>query len=131
VPLSSNIYQVYEDKTRWINTESISFERSFKMICLGIDIANKLHFTTAISSDGEILKEPFEFSNGHDGFQRLISVIESFNDNNLIIGLESTAHYGHNLVYFLYNLTFKICVINPIRFICFVCFMLSVVFIND
>lgn len=85
------------------------------MIYLGIDIAKKLHFAAAISSDGEILKEPFEFSNDHDGFKKLMSVIESFDDNNLIIGLESTAHYGHNLVYFLYNLNFKICVINPIQ----------------
>lgn len=115
MPLSSNICQVYEDKTRWINTESVSFERSFKMIYLGIDIAKNLHFASAISSDGEILKEPFEFSNDHDGLQKLMSVIESFDDNNLIIGLESTAHYGHNLVHFLYNLNFKICVINPIQ----------------
>lgn len=32
----------------------------------------------------------------------------------IIIGLESTAHYGDNLVRFLINKGFKVCVLNPI-----------------
>lgn len=85
------------------------------MIYVGVDIAKKLHFASVLSSDGEILVEPFEFSNDDDGFCRLISKIESFDMNNLIIGLESTAHYGNNLVFYLYSLGYKVCVINPLR----------------
>lgn len=33
------------------------------MIYAGIDIAKLNHFTTAVSSDGEILIEPFKFTN--------------------------------------------------------------------
>ncbi len=85
------------------------------MIYVGIDIAKKNHFASVLSSDGEVLVEPFEFSNDDDGFNRLISNLDSFEKNNLIIGLESTAHYGNNLVHFLYSLHYKVCVINPIQ----------------
>jgi len=82
---------------------------------VGIDIAKQIHFASVLSSDGEILIEPFEFYNDNDGFCRLISALESFDQDNLIIGLESTAHYGNNLVSYLYSLHYKVCVINPIQ----------------
>ena len=65
-------------------------------IFVGIDIAKLNHFAAAISSDGEIIPLPFKFTNDADGFQLLISKLESF-DKNIIIGLESTAHYGTTL----------------------------------
>ena len=70
-------------------------------IYVGIDIAKLNHFAAAISSDGEIIIEPFKFTNDADGFQLLVSKLESFDKNSIIIGLESTAHYGDNLVRFL------------------------------
>ena len=71
------------------------------MIYVGIDIAKLNHFASAISSDGEILIEPFKFTNDNDGFQLLISKLDSLDKDSIIIGLESTAHYGDNLVRFL------------------------------
>ena len=47
-------------------------------IFVGIDIAKLNHFAAAISSDGEILIEPFKFTNDADGFQLLVSKLESF-----------------------------------------------------
>ena len=38
-----------------------------------------------------------------------------FDQNSIIIGLESTAHYGDNLVRFLISKDFKVCVLNPIQ----------------
>lgn len=84
------------------------------MIYVGIDIAKLNHFASALSSDGEILIEPFKFTNDGDGFQLLISKLDSFGLDNLIIGLESTAHYGDNLVRFLVATGFKVCVLNPL-----------------
>lgn len=84
------------------------------MIYVGIDIAKLNHFASAISSEGEVLIEPFKFTNDADGFQLLLSKLESFNLDNLIIGLESTAHYGDNLVRYLVASNFKVCVLNPI-----------------
>lgn len=85
------------------------------MIYVGIDIAKLNHFASAISSDGEVLIEPFKFTNDGDGFHLLISKLESFEQNNIIIGLESTAHYGDNLVRYLVANSFKVCVLNPIK----------------
>lgn len=84
------------------------------MIYVGIDIAKLNHFASAISSDGEILIEPFKFTNDGDGFQLLVSKLESLGSDNIIIGLESTAHYGDNLVRYLVASSFKVCVLNPI-----------------
>lgn len=85
------------------------------MIYVGIDIAKLNHFAAAISSDGEILIEPFKFTNDYDGFYLLLSHLAPLDQNSIIIGLESTAHYGDNLVRFLINKGFKVCVLNPIQ----------------
>lgn len=85
------------------------------MIYVGIDIAKLNHFASALSSDGEIILKPFKFTNDYDGFQKLISQLDSFEKDSLIIGLESTAHYGNNLVEFLVSNNYKVCVINPIQ----------------
>ena len=85
------------------------------MIYVGIDIAKLNHFASAISSEGEILIEPFQFCNDSDGFHLLLSKLESFDKSSLIIGLESTAHYGDNLVRYLVAENYKVCVLNPIK----------------
>ena len=85
------------------------------MIYVGIDIAKLNHFAAAVSSDGEILIEPFKFTNDHDGFYLLLSKLAPLDQNSIIIGLESTAHYGDNLVRFLISKDFKVCVLNPIQ----------------
>ena len=85
------------------------------MFYVGIDIAKLNHFASAISSDGEILIEPFKFSNDSDGFHLLISKLDSFDKSSIIIGLESTAYYGDNLVRYLVAENYKVCVINPIK----------------
>ena len=82
-------------------------------IYVGIDIAKLNHFAAAISSDGEILIEPFQFSNDYDGFYLLLSHLAPLDQNSIIIGIESTTHYGDNLVRFLISKDFKVCVLNP------------------
>lgn len=84
------------------------------MIFVGIDIAKLFHFASALSADGEVLIEPFQFSNDSDGFQLLLSKLDPFDKDSLIIGLESTAHYGDNLVRYLVASSYKVCVLNPI-----------------
>ena len=84
------------------------------MIYVGIDIAKLNHFAAAISSQGEVLIEPFKFSNDYDGFYLLLSKLAPLDQNSIIIGLGSTAHYGDNLVHFLINKDFKVCVLKPL-----------------
>ena len=85
------------------------------MIYVGIDIAKLNHFASAISSDGEELIKPFKFTNDNDGFHLLISKLDPLDKDSLIIGLESTAHYGDNLVRYLVAGNYKVCVLNPIK----------------
>ena len=85
------------------------------MVYVGIDIAKLNHFASAVSSDGEVLIEPFQFTNDGDGFRFLSSKLDSLSKDRLIIGLESTAHYGNNLVQYLVAYDYKVCVINPIQ----------------
>ncbi len=85
------------------------------MIYVGIDIAKLNHYATAISSDGEVLLEPFKFTNDNDGFCLLASKLNSFEKDQIIIGLESTAHYGNNLLMFLIPKGYNVCLINPIQ----------------
>ena len=39
---------------------------------VGIDIAKNTHWASCLSSDGEIILEPFSFSNDNSGFQKFI-----------------------------------------------------------
>ncbi len=82
------------------------------MIYVGIDIAKLNHFASAISSDGVELMKPFKFTNDGDGFQMLHSrlVDLSLEDDSITIGLESTAHYGDNLIRYLVACNFNVCV---------------------
>lgn len=84
------------------------------MIYVGIDIAKLNHFASAVSSEGEILIEPFKFTNDYDGFYLLLSKLAPLDQHSIIIGLESTAHYGDNLVRFLISKDFNVCVLNPL-----------------
>lgn len=85
------------------------------MVYVGIDIAKLNHYASAIDSDGVLLFEPFEFLNDNAGFYTLLSKLNSFEPDDIIIGLESTAHYGNNLVSFLVSKGLHVCVINPIQ----------------
>lgn len=85
------------------------------MIYVDIDIAILNHLAAAISPEVEIFIEPFKFTND-DGFYQLLSKLAPLDQNSIIIGIESTAHYSDNLVRFLINNDFKVCVLlNPIK----------------
>ncbi len=90
----------------------------FKMIFVGIDIAKTNHFASAIDSDGVVLLEPFEFFNDNDGFSMLYFKLSKFRKDSIIIGLESTAHYSNNLLFFLVSKGYNVCLINPIQTSC-------------
>lgn len=82
---------------------------------VGIDIAKTTHWVSCLSTDGEIIFEPFSFSNDNSGFQKLISKLDSLDKEKTLIGLESTAHYGENIISFLFSLHYNIAIINPIQ----------------
>lgn len=67
---------------------------------VGVDIAKYTHYASVISQEGEIIHEAFKFENNFEGFNILLSKINKFNKNEILIGFESTAHYAENLSLF-------------------------------
>ena len=85
------------------------------MIYVGIDIAKTNHYASIIDSNGVVLSEPFLVKNTQEGFNFLHQKIKNYDKDKLLIGLESTAHYGNNLIYFFFKKGFKVGIINPIQ----------------
>lgn len=86
------------------------------MIYVGIDIAKTNHYASIVDySTGEVFEKPFLVTNDKTGFDLLYSKIKNFDKNNVLIGLESTAHYGNNLIFYFHEKQFKLGIINPIQ----------------
>lgn len=85
------------------------------MIYVGIDIAKETHVAAVMNADGVILIEPFPFANNHEGFKLLKTKLATLDKESVLVGLESTAHYAENVIFFLHSLGFNLAVINPIQ----------------
>lgn len=86
------------------------------MIYVGIDIAKQNYVASAVSTDGEIIFEPFGcFTNDNSCFQKLLDNLSYLGKEEMLIGMESTAHYAENFTCFLFSRGFNICIINPIQ----------------
>ena len=86
------------------------------MIYVGIDIAKTNHYASIVNSyTGEVIETPFLVTNNKQGFDLLYSKIEDFDKENVLIGLESTAHYGNNLIFYFHEKQFNLGIINPIQ----------------
>ena len=84
------------------------------MIYVGIDIAKETHVAAATDTDGVILLEPFSFQNDHEGFKLLKAKLDTLK-GDILVGLESTAHYAENVIFFLHSQHYKLAVINPVQ----------------
>ena len=68
---------------------------------IGIDIGKFNHCACVVSSEGEVLIEPFFFTNNLEGFESFIKAVKKYKSPRHIVGLEATGHYGDNLISFL------------------------------
>lgn len=84
------------------------------MYYIGIDVGKLYHCACVVSFDGEILVEPFFFTNNQDGFDSFIEIIKEFKSPRHIVGLEATGHYGDNLISFLIKHDYEVALINPL-----------------
>lgn len=86
------------------------------MIYVGVDIAKTNHYASIVNhSTGEIIENPFLITNNKQGFDLLYSKIKDLDKENVLIGLESTAHYGNNFIFYFHEKQFKLGLINPIQ----------------
>lgn len=75
------------------------------LFLVDIDIAKSTHYASVLSTDdGVLIHDPFSFSNDMDSFKKLISKIDHLDIKEMLIGLESTAHYCENLITALWGM---------------------------
>lgn len=79
---------------------------------VGVDIAKDLHFATILNHEGSVFKQAFSFKNTKDGFQSFLDSLPCLED--IVIGMESTAHYHMNLVNYLQDKGISTKVLNPL-----------------
>lgn len=88
------------------------------MIYVGIDVAKEKHDCCILGPDGELMSDSFTFANNRQGFEELLSAIhkamQGKSSDEVRAGLESTGHYGTNLVAFLRSSGFEPVVLNPL-----------------
>lgn len=85
------------------------------MIYVGIDVAKEKHDCYIVDSDGTVVEDVFTFKNSRKGFLQLLNKIPKHSLENIKIGLESTGHYGNNLVSFLSEIGFSLTLFNPLH----------------
>ena len=87
------------------------------MICLGIDVSKDKHDFCMLSQDGELLTKPFSVPNSREGFDKLFSVVSSFEQNpeNIKAGLEATSHYSFAILGYLLEKGVTCYVFNPLH----------------
>lgn len=87
------------------------------MIYIGFDIAKENHYASIADSNGEVIQEAFLVKNSSNGFNYFMDKLKEHNISisDCLVGMESTGHYGENLIQFLHNNGFDIGIINPIQ----------------
>ena len=87
------------------------------MYYIGFDIAKENHYASFANSNGEVIQEAFLVKNSINGFNFFMDKLKEKNINisDCLVGMESTGHYGENLIQFLHNKGFNIGIINPIQ----------------
>lgn len=85
------------------------------MIFVGIDIASSKHDCVITDQHGMVLEEPFTIKNDYQGFATLYQKIEKHKGNHQVyVGLESTGHYGNNLIAHMVESEYLVYVVNPL-----------------
>ena len=87
------------------------------MYYIVFDVAKENHNASIANSNGEIIEEAFLVKNSINGFNFFMDKVKAkhINISDCLVGMESTGHYGENLIQFLHNNGFNIGIINPIQ----------------
>lgn len=84
------------------------------MYFVGIDISKYKHDCFICTETDEVIEENLSFANTNEGFQQLLNLLKSLDNNQTIrIGFEATGHYGMNLKLFLEKNNYSFMEFNP------------------
>ena len=87
------------------------------MIYLGIDVSKDKHDCCILSQDRDLLTKPFSVPNSREGYEKLFSLVSSFENNpeKVKVGLEATGHYSFAILGYLLEKGFNCFVFNPLH----------------
>ena len=87
------------------------------MLNVGIDIASKKHDCCIMGEKGEVLAPIFAFENNAKGFEDFLKNVKVYERDfsHVKIGLESTGHYGNNLISFFKANGFETIIFNALQ----------------
>jgi len=84
------------------------------MYLIGIDISKFKHDCFIATETGEVIVNNFSFENNFNGFSSFLTILKSLDSiQEKRIGMESTGHYGNNLMRFLNSNNYSFMVVNP------------------
>ena len=85
------------------------------MYFVGIDISKYKHDCFIMNEAGDVVSNSFTITNNRDGFQTLLTVLNSLDvQEEIRIGFEATAHYALNLKLFLEKAHYSFMEFNPV-----------------
>lgn len=90
--MNTYINQVYDDSRTRTVAASNKEDGEISMIYTDIGVAKLNHFVSVISPEEHVLVEPFKFLNDFEGFRSLSLVLDKYDREQLLIGLEPTDH---------------------------------------
>ena len=79
-----------------------------------IDVGKNNHWANVMTPSGEIIINPFKFSNDLKGFSTLFKTIQPYLRKDHLVGMEDTGHYGDNLRIYLLDHGATVAMINPV-----------------
>ncbi|WP_167955098.1 IS110 family RNA-guided transposase [Anaerosporobacter faecicola] len=82
------------------------------MIAVGVDVSKSKSMVAILSSDGEILAEPFEVYHVNDSLDNLINNLNALNDDIKIV-MEATGHYHLPILKKFLDANLFVSVMNP------------------
>lgn len=88
------------------------------MLYLGIDVAKHKHDACILNHQGNVVVPYFSFANNREGFDKLLQNVDfakkTCEDPEIKAGLESTGHYGWNVLHLLHSKGIPCCELNPL-----------------
>ena len=89
-----------------------------KVLVVPIDGGKNSHKALAANYFGDILHDPFEFTNSASGVKMFDTILKRISSSiaaqKVIVGLESTGHYYENLYRHLISLGYDVAMVNPV-----------------
>jgi len=80
---------------------------------VGVDIAKSNHGVSLKDQTGKEIGKPYMIANTRSGLESLMSILQPYNKDEVLVGMEPTGHYWKCMAYFLQSQGYKPVLVNP------------------